>query len=834
MKRGSSNVRLSNTMAEVACVNGWRLRRGLPFILVTVCALILLVGATATGDYYQCFQEGHCSPALSSPDECEEGRDYDVTVTNTGSGVTVLSFHGGLIERYTSEISLELARRFGWNRYDLNAHATSQCLTGINDTNFKKLHITATNFDDPRAVTLVAAHRKAIAIHGHGRSYQRGSICVGGRDAAARDAFRSYINNNGATWSAYPLNAIDATTATSGDCSAVELKGTDEANVVNRTSSSAGLQLELHSGLREDLVNPSASFDVLRNLIYQAIQQAMIVPMGWLTVDSAGVTWQNRALGSNQTGTFTAEIDATPQGTNIDAGVGISNGAQTTYAALACVVRFNSQGTIDARNGGAYGALSQISYSPNASYHFRFVVNVPAHTYSVYVTSAGSSEQAVGINYAFRTEQTTIGSLNNWSLFSDSGSMRGCGFAAPCQTATAGGNWINNSFTLQSATFTAEWDATPLAENIDAVLGLSNGTQSSFTSFACLVRFNTSGTIDARDGSSYRSASMMPYAPNTSYHFRLSVNVPAHTYSIYVTPAGGTEQVLGTNYAFRTEQSTLGSLNNYGLIVDSTTGSARVCNFAVSGSNTLFQDSFIGGDGLVTNEYAHWNSDGINVPDWDMTSGSLFRQSNTAWTGVPDGLVPNKYSSDHTNSDVFRLNTFRTFAGNIKVSLALKNNSEIHDSNCSANNTCWHGVHLWLRHLTQYDLYAVSLNRADNKVVIKRKVPCGNENDGFYRDLTSPVTHSWSVGTWQHYSVTIQTNSNGSVTIKVYDDDSNPNSPFVQATDTGGTNTSWTSACATSGSYPTAQYPPITAAGSVGLRGDFDNFNFDDFRIFSF
>jgi hypothetical protein len=183
---------------------------------------------------------------------------------------------------------------------------------------------------------------------------------------------------------------------------------------------------------------------------------------------------------------------------------------------------------------------------------------------------------------------------------------------------------------------------------------------------------------------------------------------------------------------------------------------------------------------------------------------------------------------------VFRLNTFRSFAGNIKVSLALKNNSEIHDSNCSANNTCWHGVHVWLRHLTQYDLYAVSLNRADNKAVIKRKVPCGNDNAGFYKDLTSPVTHAWSMGTWQHYSMTIQTNSDGSVTIKVYDDDSDPNTPFLQATDVGGTNLSWTSGCSTPGSYPTAQYPPITAAGSVGVRGDFDSFNFDDLRISSF
>ena len=165
----------------------------------------------------------------------------------------------------------------------------------------------------------------------------------------------------------------------------------------------------------------------------------------------------------------------------------------------------------------------------------------------------------------------------------------------------------------------------------------------------------------------------------------------------------------------------------------------------------MVQDSFTGKDGLITNEYAHWNSDGIRSPDWDMTSGSLFRQSNTAWTGLPDSIAPNKFSSDHTGSDVFRLNTFRTFAGNIKVSLALKNNREIHDPNCSANDTCWHGVHVWLRHLSQYDLYAVSLNRADNKVVIKRKVPCGNSNGGSIRTW---FLRSHTRGQWGHGSTT--------------------------------------------------------------------------------
>lgn len=176
----------------------------------------------------------------------------------------------------------------------------------------------------------------------------------------------------------------------------------------------------------------------------------------------------------------------------------------------------------------------------------------------------------------------------------------------PCLTVTApasGTAWQNLALvSAQTGTFTAEIDATPLGTDIDAGVALSNGAQTAFTGLACIARFNTTGTIDARDGGTYHAASSIMYSAETVYHFRLVVNVAAHTYSVYVTPAGGSEQVVGLNYAFRTEQATVGSLSNYGLIVDSAAGSARLCNFAVSGSNILFRDSFTGADGLITNE----------------------------------------------------------------------------------------------------------------------------------------------------------------------------------------------------------------------------------------
>jgi hypothetical protein len=135
---------------------------------------------------------------------------------------------------------------------------------------------------------------------------------------------------------------------------------------------------------------------------------------------SSGNGWHALAISPAATGTFTATYDAKPSISPENALVGLSNGAATAFGNLGCIARFNPSGDIDAYNGTAYAAASTIPYSANVSYHFRLVVNVTAHTYSVFVTPAGGSELTVGSNYAFRSTANTMTSLNDWNLFVDS------------------------------------------------------------------------------------------------------------------------------------------------------------------------------------------------------------------------------------------------------------------------------------------------------------------------------------------------------------------------------------------------------------------------------
>jgi hypothetical protein len=239
-------------------------------------------------------------------------------------------------------------------------------------------------------------------------------------------------------------------------------------------------------------------------------------------------------------------------------------------------------------------------------------------------------------------------------------------------------------------------------------------------------------------------------------------------------------------------------------------------------------------DGLITNEYALFNPEdhaAVHSADWEMTSGSLYGRGGSFWTGQPDECEPNAKSSSCTNSAVFRLDSKATFSGNIRVSLALMQLGEIHNTSCNQNDTCWHGTHVWLRYQNEYNLYYASVNRADGQVVIKRKVPCGNDNDGTYFVLGSYVPHDFHANQWSRYDVTVQTNFDRSVTIKLYDTDVSRTVPVTTGTDRGGINPHWSATCNTPGRYNSSRYNPITSAGGIGIRGDYASFMFRDLTV---
>ncbi len=158
------------------------------------------------------------------------------------------------------------------------------------------------------------------------------------------------------------------------------------------------------------------------------------------------------------------------------------------------------------------------------------------------------------------------------------------GASSSCLNSSAT-TWTNTSLPAQTAQFTATYDATPNQNSMDGVIGLSFNAATGYASLATITRFATTGTIDVRNAGAYSSDVAVPYSAGLTYHFRLLIDPTTKTYTVYVTPPGGTELKLATSYAFRSEQSTASTLNNWSLYAD--IGSQSVCNMAIGSGSTV-------------------------------------------------------------------------------------------------------------------------------------------------------------------------------------------------------------------------------------------------------
>lgn len=145
-------------------------------------------------------------------------------------------------------------------------------------------------------------------------------------------------------------------------------------------------------------------------------------------------TWVSQSF-TAQTGMFTFAFDATPSTSANDSVVALSQAAAAQLTDLATIVYFNPSDVIQVRNGGSYTQDVTLNYTGGSAYHVRMVVNLSAHTYSVYVTPPSSGETLIAANYAFRTEQASATSLGYMSAFSDTGTIQACN-----GTLTTGGS----------------------------------------------------------------------------------------------------------------------------------------------------------------------------------------------------------------------------------------------------------------------------------------------------------------------------------------------------------------------------------------------------------
>lgn len=141
-----------------------------------------------------------------------------------------------------------------------------------------------------------------------------------------------------------------------------------------------------------------------------------------------------------------------------------------------------------------------------------------------------------------------------------------------CITSTQGA-FRGSTFTAQTGSFVIEFDVTPSSQTMDAIVGLSNGTPTSYNSFGPIVRL-LSSRFEFRNGGAYVT-SPVAFVAGVTYHVKLVVTVSTRKYDVFI----GTTQIA-TAAAFRTEQAAVTRLTNWA--TTSEQGALQVCNVTTS------------------------------------------------------------------------------------------------------------------------------------------------------------------------------------------------------------------------------------------------------------
>jgi len=157
----------------------------------------------------------------------KEGLDFRVSLRLVRQApLAVVAPHGGAIEPGTSEIADRLADR------DYSYYA----FEGLKRSGNSVLHITSTEFDEPRCLQLISTVSTVVAVHGRGG--ESAAICLGGLNQIMKKRIHEALRKAG----------FEVSMAANPG-----LMGSNPRNLCNRGTSGAGVQLEISLGLRSRL-----------------------------------------------------------------------------------------------------------------------------------------------------------------------------------------------------------------------------------------------------------------------------------------------------------------------------------------------------------------------------------------------------------------------------------------------------------------------------------------------------------------------------------------------------------------------------------------------------
>ena len=274
--------------------------------------------------------------------------------------------------------------------------------------------------------------------------------------------------------------------------------------------------------------------------------------------------WQNHGI-VPQTGVFSATFSTVPGSANVDTVIGFSAGTADFWDDLAAYVRFNPQGTVDARNGPAFAAVNPFTYTAGVSYLIEMEVNVVTRRYRATIMPPSGAPVVIADDFAFRTEQAGVTRLANFACLTwAGGSQTVSALTVPTLgTVTATNVWGNHPIRERREKIVASFTATPGGTAMDSVFGFSAAPADFWDDLAVYLRFNDQGRIDARNGDVFSAATVFNYSAGVPYRLVMEIDILSKTYWATVIPPGGAPVLIANGFAFRTEQAGVTQLSNF-------------------------------------------------------------------------------------------------------------------------------------------------------------------------------------------------------------------------------------------------------------------------------
>lgn len=208
------------------------------FSLVAIAVMPTMVSAA---DRYRDFYH------LASNEK--EGRDFKIRYTDRKSDALIMAVHGGLIEEGTTEVAEEIANKGQYNFYTFMGTKS--------DYNFRDLHVTSANFNEPNAIRMAKSATQIVSVHG----------CVGNAPKVLMGGFDDTLGRKIATNLRHAGFVVEP--------APVSLNGKCRANICNKGKTYRGVQLELTWGLRKHLISDREESTPTCQRFAKAIREAI-------------------------------------------------------------------------------------------------------------------------------------------------------------------------------------------------------------------------------------------------------------------------------------------------------------------------------------------------------------------------------------------------------------------------------------------------------------------------------------------------------------------------------------------------------------------------------